>query len=88
MLYWLCCNFASTPRTLTTSIYAPLGEIALINHEPRKATVTASADENLLCLRLGRDKFERLLGPCEELLRRHIGDYHPFEGAAAVAKHA
>jgi hypothetical protein len=55
-----------------------LGEVALINHEPRKATVTVDAGANLVCLRLGRDKFERLLGPCEQILRRHIADYQQY----------
>ncbi len=59
------------------------GEIALLEHEPRRATVTAGTAESLLCLRLGRDKFERLLGPCADLLRRHMGDYHPYGNAAA-----
>jgi hypothetical protein len=60
------------------------GEIALLNHEPRKATVTAVGD--LKCAKLDRGRFERVLGPCEAILRRNIEHYKKFDPAAA-AKH-
>jgi cAMP-dependent protein kinase regulator len=57
------------------------GEIALINHEPRKATVTVGSKEPLVCVKLDRERFERVLGPCEEILRRNIAHYEQFKGS-------
>lgn len=39
------------------------GEIALLTNQPRKATITAQGP--LSCAKLDRDRFERVLGPCE-----------------------
>eukprot|EP00042_Codosiga_hollandica_P013314 m.30288 g.30288 ORF g.30288 m.30288 type:complete len:357 (+) comp41043_c0_seq1:63-1133(+) len=49
------------------------GEMGILNNDPRKATVTASGD--LKCAKLDRQRFERLLGPCEEILRRNMQNY-------------
>ena len=54
------------------------GELALTSDQPRKATVRASAATTLLCL--GRDTFERLVGPLgknmDDLRRRfHVAAY-------------
>ncbi|KAJ3625380.1 hypothetical protein Zmor_004274 [Zophobas morio] len=52
------------------------GEIALITNRPRAATVTAAG--LLKCVKLDRDRFERVLGPCEELLKRNIQAYNSY----------
>jgi len=52
------------------------GEIALMNERPRAATVTAKGP--LKCVKLDRARFERLLGPCVDILKRNIGLYHSF----------
>lgn len=45
------------------------GEMALITMEKRKATVRAAG--NVRCGELSVDAFERLLGPCKEIMRRN-----------------
>ena len=52
------------------------GEIALVTGEPRRATVTAKTD--LKCGKLDRHTFERVLGPCQDILKRNIGRYKKF----------
>lgn len=54
------------------------GEIALLTNDTRKATVTASG--KLRCVKLDRERFERVLGPCAEILRRDMANYKKFEG--------
>lgn len=50
------------------------GELALLNHEPRSATVTAaSAKVRLASLEV--QSFERLLGPCMDLIHRNTSKY-------------
>lgn len=50
------------------------GELALMNNQPRNATVTTTATTRLLTL--DRRSFKRLLGPLEELLKKNMGKYH------------
>ncbi|KAH7643462.1 protein kinase, cAMP-dependent, regulatory subunit type 1 isoform X1 [Dermatophagoides farinae] len=50
------------------------GEIALIFNRPRAATVKAQGP--LKCLKLDRDCFERLLGPCVDILKRNLENYN------------
>ncbi|KAL5018215.1 hypothetical protein ScPMuIL_003937 [Solemya velum] len=52
------------------------GEIALLLDRPRAATVVAHG--LLKCVKLDRGRFERVLGPCSEILKRHIGQYNSF----------
>eukprot|EP00047_Mylnosiga_fluctuans_P002489 m.224723 g.224723 ORF g.224723 m.224723 type:complete len:364 (-) comp11140_c0_seq1:65-1156(-) len=52
------------------------GEIALLTHEARKATVTAL--EPTKCVKLDRGRFERVLGPCEAILRRDMSNYKKY----------
>jgi len=52
------------------------GEIALMLDRPRAATVTAQG--HLKCVKLDRARFERLLGPCEDILKRNIGLYQSY----------
>merc|ERR1719309_1046706 len=52
------------------------GEIALMLDRPRAATVTAKG--HLKCVKLDRARFERVLGPCSEILKRNITQYNSF----------
>lgn len=52
------------------------GEIALILDRPRAATVTAQGE--LKCVKLDRARFERVLGPCVDILKRNITRYHSY----------
>ncbi|KAL8175542.1 UNVERIFIED_CONTAM: cAMP-dependent protein kinase type I-beta regulatory subunit [Gekko kuhli] len=52
------------------------GEIALLLNRPRAATVVARGP--LKCVKLDRPRFERVLGPCSEILKRNIQRYNSF----------
>uniref|UniRef100_A0A452THJ8 Protein kinase cAMP-dependent type I regulatory subunit beta n=2 Tax=Ursus maritimus TaxID=29073 RepID=A0A452THJ8_URSMA len=52
------------------------GEIALLLTRPRAATVVARGP--LKCVKLDRPRFERVLGPCSEILKRNIQRYNSF----------
>jgi len=57
------------------------GELALINPEgKRKATVTAKGQ--LKCVKMDKERFERVLGPCTEVLRRNAERYQKFHAHA------
>ncbi|XP_055314018.1 cAMP-dependent protein kinase type II regulatory subunit [Sitodiplosis mosellana] len=49
------------------------GELALVTHRPRAASAYAASDVKVAFLDV--DAFERLLGPCMDLMKRSIGDY-------------
>lgn len=49
------------------------GERALIMNQPRAATVVTAGP--VKCVRMEREKFTRLLGPCEDILRRNMQTY-------------
>jgi len=49
------------------------GELALITHKPRAASVYAVGDVILAVLDV--HAFERLLGPCMDIMKRNIGGY-------------
>jgi len=53
------------------------GEIALLLDRPRAATVTAQGGL-LKCVKLDRARFERVLGPCADILKRNIQRYHSY----------
>ncbi|XP_069123367.1 cAMP-dependent protein kinase regulatory subunit isoform X1 [Argopecten irradians] len=59
---------------LTSSDY--FGEIALLLDRPRAATVVARG--KLKCVKLDRTRFERVLGPCSDLLKRNVSQYNSF----------
>ena len=49
------------------------GEIALLLDRPRAATVIAQGP--LKCVKMDRSRFERVLGPCSDILKRNITAY-------------
>lgn len=55
------------------------GEIALLTKDVRKATVTADGSVKLVTL--DRERFERVLGPCEDILRRNMDNYESFKSS-------
>jgi len=52
------------------------GEIALLTDRPRAATVIAA--DTLKCASVDRDRFNRVLGPCENILRRNMENYNRY----------
>uniref|UniRef100_A0A672YMY4 cAMP-dependent protein kinase type I-alpha regulatory subunit n=1 Tax=Sphaeramia orbicularis TaxID=375764 RepID=A0A672YMY4_9TELE len=52
------------------------GEIALLMNRPRAATVVSRGP--LKCVKLDRPRFERVLGPCSDILKRNIEQYNSF----------
>ena len=50
------------------------GELALVTHKARAATVTATVD-GLKVAFLDVNAFERLLGPCMEVMKDRVDDY-------------
>ncbi len=50
------------------------GELALLTKKPRAATAIAVGDD-VKCAILDIDAFERLLGPCVEIMQKNIPDY-------------
>ena len=66
--------------------YAPgsfFGELALLSDVPRAANVIASGD--LKCVYLDRSSFVRLLGPCEDILKRNMNTYKKMEAEALLS---
>jgi cAMP-dependent protein kinase regulator len=60
--------------TLHKSDY--FGEVALLTNRPRAATVVAVG--TLKCIGLDRERFNRVLGPCENILRRNMENYNRY----------
>ncbi|OAF63691.1 hypothetical protein A3Q56_08604 [Intoshia linei] len=52
------------------------GEIALLLDRPRVATVVANG--KLQCVKLDRNAFERLIGPCTDILKRNMANYKSY----------
>lgn len=52
------------------------GEIALILDRPRAATVVART--NLKCVKMDRGRFERVMGPCRDILKRDLNKYNSY----------
>lgn len=59
---------------LTSSDY--FGEIALLLDRPRAATVVAKTF--LKCVKLDRARFERVMGPVREILKRDVSNYNSY----------
>ncbi|CAF0859664.1 unnamed protein product [Didymodactylos carnosus] len=58
-------------KTLSKGDY--FGELALVNNEPRSATVKARTKAKLAYLEV--ESFERLMGPCMDLICRNMSKY-------------
>jgi cAMP-dependent protein kinase regulator len=52
------------------------GEIALLFDRPRAATVKAKGP--LKCVKMDRGRFERVLGPISDILKRNVAQYNSF----------
>jgi len=52
------------------------GEIALLLDRPRAATVVAKTQ--LKCVKMDRARFERVMGPCGDILKRNISNYNSY----------
>lgn len=53
------------------------GELALIKNQPRAANIICKTDCTLVVL--DRDSFKRMLGPIEEILKRHAQTYEKYK---------
>lgn len=60
------------------------GELALLNNAPRAASVVATSEVKLATL--GKDGFQRLLGPVEGIMRRNDPSKLPIEGLEHPAR--
>ena len=60
-------------KRLTRGMY--FGEMALVENKPRTASVYAVGPDKVRVAFLERDSFERLLGPCIDLMKREMGSY-------------
>ncbi len=58
------------------NLFLPVGEIALLLDRPRAATVVALGP--LRCVKLDRKRFERVMGPCSDILKRNIAKYNSY----------
>ncbi|ORY29514.1 cyclic nucleotide-binding-like protein [Naematelia encephala] len=54
------------------------GELALLNHQTRAATVRAEGAEKLRVAALGEQAFTRLLGPVKDIMARNVGERYGF----------
>jgi len=52
------------------------GEIALLLDRPRAATVVAKTP--LKCVKMDRARFERVMGPVREILKRDVSNYNSY----------
>jgi len=52
------------------------GEIALLQDAPRKATVRATSDAQVLAI--AKEDFTNVLGPIQDILRRHVDSYPQY----------
>lgn len=55
------------------------GELALLNDKARAANVLVPDDSTLTVVTLDRSCFVRLLGPCDEILKRNMSNYAAVE---------
>eukprot|EP01127_Copromyxa_protea_P022670 TRINITY_DN826_c0_g1_i1.p1 TRINITY_DN826_c0_g1~~TRINITY_DN826_c0_g1_i1.p1 ORF type:complete len:606 (+),score=159.16 TRINITY_DN826_c0_g1_i1:419-2236(+) len=78
----VCTKSSSDPNSppCVSSTLGPggyFGEIVLLSNKPRQATVTTTTD--VRCLSIGREHFNQVMGPCEELLKRSMTNYKSYQ---------
>jgi cAMP-dependent protein kinase regulator len=66
-------------RVKTISDGGFFGEVALVTKHPRAADCVAASKVKVLSM--GRDAFERLMGPVEEILAGKVQEYERFNNA-------
>jgi len=68
---------SESPQAVEVDTLGPgnyFGEIALLCNRPRVATVVAKG--TLKCAKMDRARFERVLGPIQDILKRNIPRYN------------
>eukprot|EP00455_Lapot_gusevi_P044843 TRINITY_DN565_c0_g1_i7.p1 TRINITY_DN565_c0_g1~~TRINITY_DN565_c0_g1_i7.p1 ORF type:complete len:682 (-),score=261.92 TRINITY_DN565_c0_g1_i7:417-2462(-) len=80
-----------SPNTPPVEVYrykrgGYFGELALLSDAPRAANVIASG--SLKCVMLDRSSFVRLLGPCDEILKRNSTEYELIDKQVQEASSA
>ncbi len=50
------------------------GEVAIILDRPRTATIRAKG--KVECVKIDRETFERILGPCQDIMKRNMENYN------------
>lgn len=68
---------SESPQAVEVDTLGPgnyFGEIALLCNRPRVATVVAKG--TLKCVKMDRARFERVLGPIQDILKRNIPRYN------------
>ena len=76
-----------TQHVKTISAGNFFGEVALVQQvDSRAADCIAKGKVKLLSL--GRDAFERLMGPAETILAGQISEYQKFNACASSSHHA
>lgn len=61
---------------LVSFFFTSIGEVALLLDRPRAATVVAQSA--MRCVKLDRKRFERVMGPCSDILKRNIAKYNSY----------
>jgi cAMP-dependent protein kinase regulator len=67
-------NDGSERQVTTISEGGYFGELALVTHKARAATVSANAEDVRVAF-LDVNAFERLLGPCMDVMKDRVDDY-------------
>lgn len=71
----------------TISAGSFFGEVALVQHVDRRAA-DCIAKGRVKLLSLGRDAFERLMGPAETILAGQVSEYQKFNAHASSSHYA
>lgn len=68
--------FTQSGSSIDLKDYGPgdyFGELALLNEKPRAASIVSVTDS--LCVTMDAQSFKRLLGRCENIMRRNMEVY-------------
>merc|ERR1712029_518510 len=55
-----------------------LSKVSILSNLDPWERLTVTAQSNLKCVKLDRARFERVLGPCADILKRNIAQYNSF----------